>query len=100
MGKVKSEWYEGFSKEQLDEWVAEAEAGYDPAKMIPVDPKTLEPVDLRGRPSLSGNGHSPKLQVRLDTQLNEALRERAKQEDRSVSDLVREILREAVGPRR
>lgn len=85
-----------YTDEQLDRWTAEAESGYDIEQLTPIDAKTMQPVDLRGRPSLNGNGHSPKLQVRVDDQLNRALKARAEKEGRSVSDLVRELLRAAV----
>lgn len=85
-----------YSDEELAKSEAEFEKGYDLENATILDAKTMKPVDLRGRPSLNGNGHSPKLQVRVDDELNRALKARAEKEDRSVSDLVRELLRAAV----
>ncbi|MGH9090936.1 MAG: ribbon-helix-helix protein, CopG family [Acidimicrobiales bacterium] len=61
----------------------EAEAGYD-----------LEVATPRkvGRPSL-GRGVSPRLDLRIETDLAEALHERAEEEHRSISAVAREALR-------
>lgn len=74
--------------ELLDEWVKEAEAGYDP-KYLKLEPNPY----YRGRPSLSGKGESPRIQVRMDSKLAAALRERALKEDKSVSEVAREAVR-------
>ncbi|MHB8328466.1 MAG: ribbon-helix-helix protein, CopG family, partial [Acidimicrobiales bacterium] len=61
----------------------EAEAGYDlgSARRVRV-----------GRPSL-GKGISPRLDLRVEPELANALHKRAKKEHRSVSDVAREALR-------
>lgn len=61
----------------------EAERGYD-----------LSKADRRlvGRPSLSGNGASPRMSFRITPELYLALEERAEEEGRSVSDLAREAV--------
>lgn len=63
----------------------EAERGYDPSKWRAV------PV---GRPSLGSEGSSPRVQVRVDPDLAAALKVRARQENRSVSELARTALGE------
>ena len=73
--------------EVLDELVREAEAGYDLSKAKLV---------RRGRPSMSGGGRSPKIQIRLEPELNAALRALARAQNRSVSDVAREALRKHV----
>ena len=62
---------------------AEAEAGYD-----------LEVATLRkvGRPSL-GRGVSPRLDLRIEPDLADALHERAEEEHLSVSAVARDALR-------
>lgn len=74
--------------ELIDEWVKEAEAGYEP-KDLKSEPNPY----YRGRPSLSGRGESPRIQVRMDSALATALREQALKEDKSVSEVAREALR-------
>jgi predicted HicB family RNase H-like nuclease len=49
-----------------------------------------------GRPSLGDIGVSPRVQVRVDPELAKALKARAKEEHRSVSDVARTALREYV----
>lgn len=49
-----------------------------------------------GRPSLSGGKHSPQIGVRLPEDLNERLRDRAEQEHKRPSEIVREALEEYV----
>lgn len=75
--------------ELLEELVAEAEAGYDPAdlKMVPV----------RGRPRL-GEGHGPSqtIRVRVDDQLAEAVKSEATRQKITLSEYVRRVLRENV----
>ena len=67
--------------ELIDELAAEAERGYDPAKLRG-----------RGRPPL-GTGPSEIVPVRLDPQLRRALEERAADEHTTQSDLIRRALR-------
>ena len=66
-----------------EELADEAEAGYD-----------LEVATPRkvGRPSL-GRGVSPRLDLRIEPDLAEALHERAEEEHRSVSAVARDALR-------
>ena len=73
--------------EIVDELAEEAERGYDLTKAAKV---TL------GRPSLGAAGVSPRVQVRVDPELAEALKARAKEEHRSVSEIARTALREYV----
>jgi len=75
------------TEEIIDALAEEAERGYDLAKAKRV---TL------GRPSLGAGGVSPRVQVRVDSELAAALRLRAKKEHRSVSDIARTALREYV----
>jgi predicted HicB family RNase H-like nuclease len=65
------------------ELAEEAEAGYD-----------LEGAAQRkvGRPSL-GRGVSPRLDLRIEPELAEALHERAEEEHRSLSAVARDALR-------
>ncbi|MBA2559010.1 MAG: CopG family transcriptional regulator [Propionibacteriales bacterium] len=52
-----------------------------------------EQIARRGRPSLSGEAAtSPQIGVRLTPELNERLKERAKQEGKRPSDVVRDAL--------
>lgn len=67
--------------ELIDELAAEAERGYDPAKLRG-----------RGRPPL-GEGPSEIVPVRLDADLRRALQERATDEHTTQSDLIRRALR-------
>ncbi len=69
------------SEETLDEWVAEAERGYDPLTMRPV-----------GRPPL-GYGPSSVVQVRVDPALRDALTARAADDATTASEIVRRALR-------
>jgi len=66
-----------------EELADEAEAGYD-----------LEVATPRraGRPSL-GRGVSPRLDLRIESDLAKALHERAEEEHRSVSAVARDALR-------
>lgn len=65
----------------------EAERGYDltEAKRVAF-----------GRPSLGPAGPSPRVQTRVDPDLAEALKARAKKEHRSISEIARTALREYV----
>ncbi|MGO1193183.1 MAG: CopG family ribbon-helix-helix protein [Nesterenkonia sp.] len=71
--------------ELVDQLVDEAERGYD------VD--ELEKKRGRGRPALGG-GPSTVLPVRLDPELQSALKKKVEQTGQSRSDLVRKALRE------
>lgn len=72
--------------------LAEAESGYDPDDLVPR--KTV------GRPSLSSTGGaSHRLNVRVDDEIYDVLQRVASDSGRSPSELVREVLRAAYGPR-
>lgn len=73
------------SEQDLEALADEAERGYDPSRWRAV------PV---GRPSLGARGTSPRVQVRVDPDLAVALKARAREENRSVSDLARTALGE------
>jgi predicted HicB family RNase H-like nuclease len=75
------------SEDDLDALADEAERGYDleKAKRVTV-----------GRPSLGTAGVSPRVQVRVDPDLAQALQARAQKEQRSVSEIARTALREYV----
>lgn len=61
----------------------EAERGYDLSKAK---------RRFVGRPSLSGNGTSPRMSFRITPALYLAMEERAEKEGRSISDLAREAV--------
>ncbi len=69
--------------EIADALAAEAERGYDLSKAR---------RRQAGRPSLAGGGASPRLSFRASPDLYRAAQKRAKEEDRSVSDLAREAV--------
>lgn len=73
--------------EIADALAAEAERGYDLSKA------KRRPV---GRPSLAGRGASPRVSFRTTPELYRAVQNRAKEEDRSVSDLAREAVTQFV----
>ena len=73
------------TEEMIEEWVAEAERGFDPA--------TLRPV---GRPPL-GDGPSSVVQVRVDPALDDALASRAAEDATTTSEIVRRALRAYLG---
>ena len=73
--------------EDIEALADEAERGYDLTKAKRV---TI------GRPSLGTAGVSPRVQVRVDPDLAQALKARAIEEHRSVSDIARTALREYV----
>ncbi|HEX5310079.1 MAG TPA: ribbon-helix-helix domain-containing protein [Solirubrobacteraceae bacterium] len=75
------------TEEDIEELADEAERGYD------LDKATKVTV---GRPSLGAKGASPRVQIRVDPDLAEALRSRARKEHRSVSEIARVALREYV----
>ena len=65
--------------------VAEAEAGFDPAVLV------RRPV---GRPSLSAApGRAARLDVRVDDATDAAVRRLAREQNRRVSDVVRDALK-------
>lgn len=66
----------------LEQYVAEAEAGFDLSKLRP-----------RGRPRL-GSAPAKAFPVRLDPALRAALDERAEEDGRPASEIVREALRQ------
>ena len=64
---------------------SEAEAGFDPATLT---------RRHAGRPSLSGRpGHSNRLDLRVDDDTYRAIRRIADQDNRNVSDVVRDAIR-------
>lgn len=69
--------------EIADALADEAERGYDLSKAK---------RRFVGRPSLSGNGTSPRMSFRITPELYLALEEQAEKEGRSVSDLAREAV--------
>jgi hypothetical protein len=75
------------TKKVVDALADEAEHGYDLTKARRV---------RMGRPSLGDGGESPRVQVRVDADLANALRLRAHKEHRSISDIARIALREYV----
>jgi hypothetical protein len=75
------------TKKVVEALADEAERGYDLTKAKRV---------AFGRPSLGDIGVSPRVQVRVDPELAEALKARAKEEHRSVSEIARTALREYV----
>jgi hypothetical protein len=93
VAKVKNEeWVTAsgrvITEEIAEEIAEEAERGYDLSKAKFV---------LVGRPSLSGDGTSPRMSFRVATPLYETVKKRAEEEGRSVSDLAREALLRYVG---
>jgi CRISPR-associated endonuclease/helicase Cas3 len=87
MTEVKTAGGDVLTEEIIDELAEEAERGYDLTKATTV---TL------GRPSLGAAGVSPRVQVRVDPELAEALKARAREEHRSVSEIARTALRDYV----
>ncbi len=75
------------TKEVVDALADEAERGYDLTKAKRV---------RMGRPALGDAGVSPRVQVRVDPDLAEALQARAQEEQRTVSEIARKALREYV----
>lgn len=55
-----------------------------------------------GRPSLDANSgkHSPRIAVRVPTELNRRVHERAEAEGRNVSEVLRDLLEAYAGPAR
>ncbi len=75
------------SKNVVDALAEEAERGYDLTRARRV---------RMGRPALGDGGESPRVQVRVDSDLAKALRARARKEHRSVSEIARTALREYI----
>jgi hypothetical protein len=75
------------TKKVVDALAEEAERGYDLTKAKRV---------RMGRPALGDTGTSPRVQIRVDPQLANALKQRARKEHRSVSEIARTALREYV----
>ncbi|HEY2537675.1 MAG TPA: ribbon-helix-helix domain-containing protein [Solirubrobacteraceae bacterium] len=85
MTKIRTAAGDELSEEDIEALADEAERGYDLDKAIRV---------TVGRPSLGTEGVSPRIQVRVDPTLATALRERARREKRSVSEITRIALHE------
>jgi Ribbon-helix-helix protein, copG family len=69
-------------EQRLDE---EAEAGFDPVTLT---------RRHAGRPNLSGRaGHSKRVDLRVDDETYEAIRRIADQDNRKISDVVRDAIR-------
>jgi predicted HicB family RNase H-like nuclease len=85
--KIKTAGGDEPSEEDVEALADEAERGYGltKAKRVTV-----------GRPSLGSAGASPRVQVRVDPDLAEALQARAQKERRSVSEIARTALRQYV----
>jgi hypothetical protein len=75
------------TKKVIDVLAEEVERGYDltEAKRVRM-----------GRPALGDGGSSPRVQLRVDPDLDKALRTCARKEHRSVSEVARAALREYV----
>jgi len=73
------------TEKAVDALADEAERGYDLTKAKRV---------RMGRPALGDSGTSPRVQVRVDPDLAEALQAVARKEQRSVSEVARTALRE------
>jgi len=74
---------EPITDELLEGWVAKAEEGFDVDEII---------RRRGGRPPMGSSAASVE-SVRLDPELSEALRQQAKDEGRTNSDLIRDALR-------
>lgn len=74
---------EPITDELLENWVAKAEEGFDVDEIL---------RRRGGRPPMGSSAASVE-SVRLDPELSEALRQRAKDEGRTNSDLIRDALR-------
>ena len=86
MPNLRSAKGELITDEMLEALSAEAEAGYDPA--------TLRPRKV-GRPSL-GSGTSQRVQFRVDATLYAQAQERARAEQRTLSEIARALLEDYV----
>lgn len=87
MANLKSKAGTKLTASAIEALAAEAEAGYDLSKGRRV---------RRGRPSLNPSGEASRVQIRVDAELAEALRERAAKEHRTVSEIGRDALRRYV----
>jgi hypothetical protein len=87
MKKIRTAAGDELSEKDIEALADEAERGYDLDRAIKV---TL------GRPSLGPTGASPRVQVRVDPKLARALQARARQEQRTVSEIARTALREYI----
>jgi hypothetical protein len=87
VAKLRTKSGDELSTKDVEALAEEAERGYD------LDRARRARV---GRPSLGKRGASPRIQIRIDPQLDRALRRRARAERRSVSDLARRALRSYV----
>lgn len=87
MTKIRTAGGDELSAQDIEALADEAERGYDLDRAIRV---------TVGRPSLGAKGASPRVQVRVDPGLADALRERARKEHRSVSEIARVALQEYV----
>jgi predicted HicB family RNase H-like nuclease len=85
--KIKTAGGDELSEGDIEALADEAERGYDLAKAKRV---------TVGRPSLGSAGSSPRVQVRVDPDLAEALQDRAQKEQRSVSEIARTALRQYI----
>ncbi len=85
MTKIRTAAGDELSEQDIEALADEAEHSYDLDKAIKV---------TVGRPSLGANGASPRVQVRVDPRLAQALQARARSEHRSVSEIARTALRE------
>jgi hypothetical protein len=85
---VKSKRGRSLSKADLERMAAQAEAGFDLAAWKP----------RRGRPALDADAseHAPRISVRLPRSLHDQVIDRAEQEGRAVSDVVRGLLSDYV----
>lgn len=81
LGRTRSG--EPITEQLLEKLAAEAEAGFDVDRII----------QRRGGRPLMGSAAASVESVRLDPELSEALRDRAAQEGRTNSDLIRDALR-------
>jgi hypothetical protein len=88
MSKIQTAAGDELTDADIEALADEAERGYDLSKA-----KTV----MIGRPSLGATGGaSPRVQVRVDPDLAQALHARAEKEERSVSEIARTALREYI----
>jgi hypothetical protein len=86
--KIRTAGGDELSEADIEALADEAERGYDLTKARRV---------MVGRPSLGATGISPRVQVRVDPDLAQALKACAEKEHRSLSEIARRALREYVG---
>jgi hypothetical protein len=87
MTKVKTAGGDVLTDEIIDALADEVGRGYDLSKATKV---------TDGRPSLGAAGVFPRVQIRVDPDLADALKARAHKEHRSVSEIARTALREYI----